>query len=83
MTADEMFETLGYSKRVLKEGNYIEYGHTSENPREYYIIAFEKLDHTISISLYSFTKGKIESKDLIITLEELKAINKKVEELGW
>ena len=83
MTADEMFEALGYSKSVFKEATYTEYTHISENPRGCYVIAFEGLNHTISISLYTFTQGKIESKDLIITLDELKAINKKIEELEW
>ena len=83
MTADEMFEALGYSKRVVKESNYIQYTHISTGPREFYVIAFEGLNHTISISLYSFTKGNIEGKNLIITINELKAINKKVEELRW
>ena len=76
-TATEMFEQLGYkeisssnNRKVFKKDNLV----TS------YTIVFEYGAKTINI--YSSINGHgFNSKDM--TMQELKAINKQVEELGW
>ena len=69
--ADEMFEALGYKQKdvlnVRKEKVGISFG----NVRTWEIIDFDDKNKT-------FTKPFTG-----ITMEELKAINKKCEELGW
>lgn len=73
--ADMEFAKLGYEKCLLDDkitGVFIIYDKRTENKRR---IAFYK-DHTISCSenyLYN----------LKTTMQELKAINEKVKELGW
>lgn len=68
MTADKMFEELGYTKH---ENNFGIYYHDKEDKYEEYIsICFDKEDKTIHFGIY-------------ITMQELKAINEKVKELGW
>ena len=67
MSADEMFEKLGYKKSV---------GETTEVyklSRDNKYIFFSKLIKRIKIG------GKYDFLDM----QELQAINKKVEELGW
>jgi hypothetical protein len=71
MTAKEMFEELGY--KIYKGFCYIEY--TKEKPinryqYDSYQIRFN--DNDKKVSIYQN-----------IDLQELKAINKQIEELGW
>lgn len=72
-TADEMFEELGYKKYITdKYQGYYQYGRQS---------------NTICI-LFILDKKAIAirydgSNTPAITMNELQAINKKVEELGW
>ena len=76
-SAKEMFEELGYelissshNRKVFKKDNLV----TS------YTIVFEYCAKTINI--YSSINGKgFNSKNM--TMKELQAINKQVEELGW
>lgn len=71
MKAREMFEKLGYeySKLLSDDGRiYYEYKHNNNQPSNF--ILFD-LDY------------KVISNDCDITLEELQAINKQIEELGW
>ncbi len=71
MRARELFEKLGYE---YYEGSYsIEYLKPSEDLFE--TIKFDKEDKTF------YKQTKYEAGD--ITLEELQAINKQIEELGW
>lgn len=75
--ADKMFEELGYEKiDYTKSRNrvFIEYIKHFDLKKDR-IIAFY-LDKTIAVF------EKIASKDCF-TMQELQAINKKVEELGW
>lgn len=66
MTADKMFEKLGYTKH---ENNFGIYYHDKENKlQEYVSISFDKQGKTIHFGIY-------------ITMPELKAINEKVKEL--
>lgn len=67
MTADEMFEELGYNKS--------EYDNSIVFDKRLIEIYFFKAEKTFC-GVEAF-----QSKDF--TMEELKAINKKCEELGW
>lgn len=70
MTAKEMFEALGYEQEI--KNNVIYY--------------FKKIDIPKSHIVYSIN-FIIDTKEIFISkninLNELKAINKQVEELGW
>ena len=67
MTADEMFEELGYKKSICEDGNSEEFINKEENRNIDFYYEFKE----IGIKQYS------------VTMQELKAINKKCEELGW
>lgn len=75
MTALEMFENICYRKRVSEDcilyenGNYIMCN----------IIEFCLKDKTI----YSFTNSEVGREAKSLSVNELKAINKQCEELGW
>ena len=69
-TADEMFEELGY-KLKYQDTNNICYRNSYESH-----IYFRKNDKTIDLAGRNNTNK-------IIKLEQLQAINKKCEELGW
>lgn len=73
LTADEMFENLGYKKQ---DGDdcWLEYYKNSYEITK--IIEFELNEQYIFVQT---TQGD----SMPISLKELKAINKKVEELGW
>ena len=80
MTAKEMFEELGY--KVANDCEYYIFYKKPliENPeyeKDYLHISFKKLDKA-----FIKTYGDDNSPE-IITMQELKAINKQVEELGW
>ena len=68
-SADEMFDELGYEKEIVKNG--IEY-YGDDKEIDFLENAVGKMEKRIWIDDFHF-----------ITMEELKAINKKVEELGW
>ena len=82
MTADEMFKELGYilnaeDKRIVIY-SLIKYFTNFKTLNEVY---FYKTDNRIVLRAYNLTDNiKI---DFFLTTEELKAINKKIEELGW
>ena len=67
-TADEMFEELGYEK-VRDDERFITY-----RKSDYIVIDKETKDF---IKNFDFAYWKA------INMQELQAINKKVEELGW
>lgn len=79
MTAKEMFEELGYGQFIGDKehygiGEFIQY-----NNYEYSRwIRFDFYDKTINCGMYD---DPVEPMD--ITTNELKAINKQVEELKW
>lgn len=67
-TAKQMFEELGYTQKT-------------QNIREDAVIVYGKTD-----AIISFDENKQVYKEgmtSIITLDEWKAINKQIEELGW
>ena len=72
-SADEMFEDIGYEiiENTNTTLNYELIGKYMDKE-----IIFEKLDK-------SFSAGYSTGECCHITMQELKAINKKVEELGW
>lgn len=73
MTAKEMFEKLGY-EIVTNNSRRIKYADKDT-----------RLDKEIEFNLIkkAFRKGDSDYFSYFITLKELKAINKQVEELGW
>ena len=68
-SADEMFEELGYEKEII--GNGCSY-YSDDKEIEFLENVVRKMEKRIWIDDFH-----------CITLQELKAINKKVEELGW
>lgn len=77
MSAKEMFEELGY-KQIEYSNSYIVYNKFLKQ-EERYIIEFHNNDTTFS--KYKNRCGNI--RDLFINLQEFKAIQKQIEELGW
>ena len=74
-TADKMFEKLGYKKYGgLETCRYVRYCNIVNGEKEYIIFSKNK---TVRFQ-YLYTQV---SKS--ITMQELKAINKKCQELGW
>lgn len=103
LTADKMFESLGYSKSIVeKESDMPDISTIAKLPerRKYFqetkaSIEYEEniLDVDYPAKIIFSLKNKEISKEykdygdtiysIPITMQELKAINKKVEELGW
>ncbi len=76
-TAKEMFEELGYIQDG-EDSNGIDYK-KSISKDEYYIFEFD-----IKQKMFSKYKKRNDTiRDLFITFEEFKAIQKQIEELGW
>lgn len=75
-TADEMFEELGYEKNIDTPTNLI-----YQNKKNNKEIRFYKIYKCIETSLIEFEES--EGNSIFFTMQELQAINKKVEELGW
>lgn len=72
-TADEMFEELGYKKFNKKHDfENIKYYKDDDN-----ILYFDEKDKSF------YKSGEYDEMCDDITMQELQAINKKVEELGW
>lgn len=70
-TADELFEALGYIK-IRDDERFIKYRKSHDN--DYIVIDKETKDF---IKNFDFAYWKA------INMQELQAINKKVQELGW
>ena len=73
MSADELFEELGYyhEKRSKEDERFhIEYISDESIIQFWYDKTISKMDKDVDDASY-------------ITMQELKAINKKVEEMGW
>lgn len=71
-TADEMFAELGYKQNFDGNGNIEFYKYESSLC----------IDDTLYLIRF-YAKDKEVCKNGIITMQELQAINKKVQELGW
>jgi hypothetical protein len=74
ITAKEMFEELGYTVNLYLQDISIEYNNISTGQQ----ICFWKI--LKEFSKYGITYN---DEDKAITLDELKAIQKQIEELGW
>ena len=72
--ADEMFEELGYKSEIIK----------SEVNNEVTIMYIKKFVYEYNSKIIAFKlKKKIVEIKYSLDMQELKAINKKCEELGW
>ena len=77
MTAQEMFEELGYKKTDLLKGKSINYQNKD------YETDISIFDNEKGRSIYIYALGNTYQDSGFIGVEELKAINKQCEELGW
>ena len=80
-TADEMFEELGYKK--IKENVFEE---TQNGNVTELVLYRHKKDFTREIEFWNDKTVSKQDTDFdiaYITMQELQAINKKAEELGW
>lgn len=77
-TADEMFKKLGYTE-INSKPTYIEYLN-KQDWGAYERIKFEYRNKRV---VRDARTGSYNKMIRYITLDELKAINKKCEELGW
>lgn len=82
-TADEMFEKLGYEKKLEDKYNinYIKMYSFINGDRVREQIRFCKLDKYVYIENFNYDTGVIFGK--FLDMEGLQAINKKCQELGW
>ena len=76
MKAKEMFEELGY-QLIQDDMNWLIYSINNSDGWWNFNIEFEKKNKHIHIT------GKTPSHGKMIDMQELKAINKQIEELGW
>lgn len=74
MTARGMFEKLGYKKHAFGDCIFYENGSIMRH-----IIQFNLKDKIF----YSYTSCGMANQTKSLTANELKAVNKQVEELGW
>lgn len=80
LTADEMFEKLGYEKIDKKGLKHIQYvRQINKNTKEN--ITFHKTFKKVEVYFYDYEDYEELTKP--IAMQELKAINKKAKELGW
>lgn len=77
MTADEMFEDVNYTKYEDKDKCKYTYDEGGLQMN----IEFYLRGKTIILSMYDEDEKRYYSPEL--TMQEFKAISKKVEELGW
>ena len=77
-SADEMFEELGFEKVDLKDKWERIWGVEYQNHKEWVSISLDFIDKTICTATL-----EDDSEPVYITMQDLKAINKKIEELGW
>lgn len=82
MSAEEMFDELGYIKN--EKESYIQYDKViNENDYEIMEIIFWKNGKSIDIDHYYNDDGTFKSMPSNIETIELQAIKKQIEELGW
>ena len=73
--ADEMFEKLGYEKRNITD-EFIVY---SKKELRYKV----QKEYEVCIDFNCYDKYLLTKNKMYFTMQELKAINEKVKELGW
>ena len=81
MSAKEMFEKIGYEYHCY-DSEEVTYRKEDRQWRENgrILICFDLLNKEIELGFKGKTSGNL---PIFISLEELQAINKQVEELGW
>ena len=77
-TADKMFEKLGYKIMFDNTCKFRYVKHFTLKPARHIIFAIDK-----TISVCEENKNELAINRDYFTIQELQAINKKVEELGW
>ena len=77
-TADEMFEKLGYKIMFDNTCKFRYVKHFTLKPARHIIFAIDK-----TISVCEENKNELAINRDYFTMQELKAINEKVKELGW
>ena len=79
MTAKKMFKKLEYKiKENEDEIKYSKYFKLDDYESLYYVIIFNKNKKRIELDQFDFYE-----ENYVLTLKELQAINKQIEELGW
>lgn len=81
MTAQEMFEKLGY-KQVRNDNVFIEYQDDSHGDGDYKYIRFGLFWKEYTVGYYDAVETKIK-KAIRVFIEEHEAITKQMQELGW
>lgn len=71
--ADMMFEKIGYTVSEQLENGIVYLKETDDEDMEISFIDYEDYGKTVEVDKF----------DGLITMQELQAINKKCEELGW
>lgn len=71
-SADELFEELGYTKYIDDNNNI-----------EFYKYGMQFCDSDILYSIRFYSKDKEIGLNFILSMQELKAINKKCKEMKW
>ena len=79
--ADKMFEELGYKKQWVEDESEVELWKKELFGGDFIELAFDKTHELLNIR----TENTQEHRTItsILTMQTLKAINKKCEELGW
>ena len=75
MSAKEMFGKLGYFESSMPNSDELVYNFASSDIEDYRYIAFNKIEKYIEIDNHTCYFN--------MSLEELQAINKQIEELSW
>ncbi len=79
MSAKEMFEKLGYEK---EENSRRIYWYSKHFISETNVISFRKTTKVLN-NYIEYDSPFAPNAPLLLSIEELQAINKQVEELGW
>ena len=83
MSADEMFKELGYEKDLHINKKEQVWGEYFYNKKLDTLISFDYIDKEICVSTNYRLDITNEYEPLYFNMQDLQAINKKVEELGW
>ena len=77
--ADRLFINLGYKKEKDNFLNFIEYVKELDKKKEY-VISFEENNKSVCCAIFGYNYN---SEPAAIDMQELNAIIKKCDELGW
>ena len=79
--ADKMFEELGYEAEEMKDKWDRVWGISYKEKKRWVEIQIDYIDAEICVGTININDR--DSEPVFIGIQELKAINKKCEELGW